>query len=322
MKGCFRHLESRPARRGFTLIELLVVIAIIAILIGLLLPAVQKVRDAASRIQCGNNMKQIGLAIHNYHGVNDHMPAGVQRREPGGPRINEYWSWMAQILPYVEQDNVYRMADDWQKQTGSYLTSTPPYFWWPWGDFWAGWATATPNPALSTLVKTWQCPGDSRTLIASDASGLKVAFTAYLAVSGIVAEDQMGIMYYKSRTTLSDITDGTSNTAMVGERPPSQDLNYGWWFAGAGYDGHGVGDVTQGARELGYASSLGCTASKVNFQPGRVTEPCDQVHYWSVHTAGANFLMGDGSVKFLTYGADSVLPQLFTKNGGEVFTLP
>ncbi len=113
------------------------------------------------------------------------------------------------------------------------------------------------------------------------------------------------------------ITDGTSNTILVGERPPSVDLIYGWWFAGAGWDGSGVGDVVLGAREYGYASAMGCSAAYVGLQPGTIQNPCDQVHFWSMHTSGANFLMADGSARFVKYGGNTILPQMATIAGGE-----
>lgn len=319
----------RPSRRSaFTLIELLVVIAIIAILIGLLLPAVQKVRDAAARIHCQNNLHNIGIALHNYHDVNGQLPSGVLRNngEPRpSPQLYDYWSWMAQLLPFVEQDAVWKEADAWQRKGNGYLTGKAPYYWWPWGDFWTNWSTAQPNPVNSQLVKTWQCPADTRTLRANfDMQGqldVPVACTAYVGVAGIVGDFDNprpeGIMYHNSQTRLLDIKDGTSNTMMVGERPPSQDLDYGWWFAGAGWDGSGVGDVVLGAREIYYADSLGCPRSKVGLQPGVVYNPCDQVHFWSMHTGGVNFMYGDAHVRFVSYQADPFLPAACTRAGGE-----
>jgi prepilin-type N-terminal cleavage/methylation domain-containing protein/prepilin-type processing-associated H-X9-DG protein len=314
-----------PANRrrpGFTLIELLVVIAIIGILVGLLLPAVQKVRDAGARTQCLNNIKQMGLACHNYYNTYGSMPNGVANQYPW-----YYWSWMAQILPFEEQTNLYNEADTWAR-TGP---GNEP--WWPWGDFWVNPSTSPPNPVLAQPLKIWRCPADPRPYFAQLASAFPydppantvVAFTSYLGVPGTSGDfsnqPSDGVLYWQSTIRIAQIKDGTSNTILVGERPPSVDLNYGWWFAGAGWDGSGVGDVLLGAREYGYADFMGCPHSKVGLQPGTILDPCDQVHFWSLHTGGVNFLMADGSARFVSYGGNTILPQMCTREGGEVVSL-
>jgi prepilin-type N-terminal cleavage/methylation domain-containing protein/prepilin-type processing-associated H-X9-DG protein len=359
-------MTGSSRRSGFTLIELLVVIAIIGILIALLLPAVQKVRDAANRARCANNMKQIGIGLHNYHNNHGTLPPGVQnpneRPVPPNPTTfpngaHAWWSWMAQMLPFIEQDATYKVADDHAKKGGTNF--------WPWG------LPASPqkqNPVLGYTIQTWICASDDRTKYSAvePSSNLLIGFTAYLGVSGMwdgESEPNPGIspptkgamtgtFYLMSKTRFESVTDGLSNTAIVGERPPSSDLVWGWWFAGAGYPGEqvgyytgykplpnddgwhpfdqkGTGDVFLGARENHYWNWLKsqpeaqgdpvCAGPmKVGLQPGQLSSFCDQSHFWSLHTGGSNFLLGDGSVRFVNYGQDNILPQLVTRATGDI----
>jgi hypothetical protein len=235
---------------------------------------------------------------------------------------------MALMMQFYEQDNLYKVADQWAH------SGPGNYPWWPWGDFWNTPPTSPPNPALAYTNRLVECPADNRSQLSTSLPGFDynggaqpVAFTAYVGVAGTSGDfsnqPSNGILFWKSAIRFADITDGTSNTLMAGERPPSADLWYGWWFAGAGWDGSGVGDVVLGAQEYNYAASLGCPSSKVGFQPGNVNNNCDQPHFWSMHTNGGNFLCGDGSVHYLTYGISlTVLTQLCTRNGGESVTLP
>jgi prepilin-type N-terminal cleavage/methylation domain-containing protein/prepilin-type processing-associated H-X9-DG protein len=307
-------------RSALTLIELLVVIAIIGILMSLLLPAVQKVRDAASRTKCANNLKQIGVALHSYHDIEGALPPALDCRIPPdhSPNYFLYWSWMARILPYVEQENLYDVAKAFAQQ---------PKQFWPWGSS-AG--APPPNPALDKPLAVYQCPADTRTLVASYApeqpdshSRIDVAFTTFLGVNGVNLRTKDGLFYPNSRVRIADITDGTSHTLMVGERPPSEDLVFGWWFAGAGQSSTGSSDVVLGAREINITyPAQECPAGPYSFGPGDLQNNCDQFHFWSLHPNGANFLFADGSVHFLAYAAASVLPALATRAGGEAIDIP
>jgi prepilin-type N-terminal cleavage/methylation domain-containing protein/prepilin-type processing-associated H-X9-DG protein len=296
------------SRRAFTLIELLIVIALIAILIALLIPAVQKVRSAAGRAQCLNNMKQIGLALHNYHDTYNHFPPGLETSDP-------YWylSWMARILPFVEQEPLGKTIDP------EYARSKNP-----WGNFnRPNFGGVPPHIGVGTEMEMYKCPMDTRSLVASPVdlghgNYGTIAFTSYLGVSGTQSGSNDGVLYCSSKVRIADIPDGAGNTLMVGERPPSTDLIYGWWYAGAGYDDVGTGDVILGTREIDYASEFGCPEANLGLQTGVVSNDCDQTHFWSLHTGGANFLFADGSVRFLACEADAILPALATRAGGEV----
>jgi prepilin-type N-terminal cleavage/methylation domain-containing protein/prepilin-type processing-associated H-X9-DG protein len=306
---------GRPrGRPAFTLIELLVVVAIIAILMALLLPAVQKVRAAADKMRCQNNMKQCGISLHNYH--NDYgklPPAHVVNpawepayKKPVNPDNYWYFSWMARILPYYEGDNVHKKIN------------------------WAQWAWPNPIPAPpegycnAIPMKIWICPADSRSQLVIQYGGYQVALTAYLAVNGTDQLQQNGAIHVNSTIKLGDMTvaDGTSNTMIVGERPPSYDTIYGWWFAGSGDRPYfGATDVCLGTNEVRAASPRPVQYTPEFYRPGSLNDPPDyhSWHFWSLHPGGSNFLFGDGSCRNLVYTIDQTLfTSLGTYKGGEV----
>src|SRR4051812_40310558 len=202
---------TRTRRGGFTLIELLVVIAIIAILIGLLLPAVQKVREAAARLQCQNNLKQIGLGLHNYHGRLEAFPPGYRMNVAAdGTEQGPGWGWATHLLADMEQDNLLR-----QINLGVNIT-----------------AASHAAPRAQSL-KLFRCPADPAPATFKTVTVVyDLAFGNYVACFGNneIEDDPgagNGVFFRNSKTRFADVADGTSNTLAVGER--SSDRAYSTW---------------------------------------------------------------------------------------------
>jgi prepilin-type N-terminal cleavage/methylation domain-containing protein/prepilin-type processing-associated H-X9-DG protein len=315
-------------RRGFTLIELLVVIAIIGILIGLLLPAVQKVRDAAARIKCTNNLKQIGLALHGYHDANKCFPPGYvdHNTDPSSTPDNDLgpgWCWATFLLPYLEQDNVFRQIN----------LSQPV-------------GTGVNAPISQLPLPIFQCPADpyqdAFPVYDSSFSApvARVAHSDYVACNGWEecfygaggnSQGSAGLFYRNSRNTFASITDGTSNTIAAGERSGNH--------APATWTGAVPGGrcpawmATQPPAP--YAPPPGPAYDNADFGEALVLAHCNATHlpsadfpifdpdtFYSMHTGqGANFLFADGSVHYLTSGINPATYQgLSTIAGGEVAT--
>ena len=298
---------SALRRRGFTLIELLVVIAIIAILVALLLPAVQQARAAARRTQCRNNLKQIGLALHNYVDAHRLFPPGSTNDvEQGGwisrPQRRHIHSWLSMILPHIEQSALYNKID-----------------------FNVSSLHANNLPAASQIVQSYRCASYSGPRFSSARIYTRFApnyaTTNYVALgasdvghiygqnTGLFQPD--GTIYPLSNTDPADVTDGLSNTILVVETREEQ---MSVWIDGG----------TASVVALRYDASNGPTYAgpevSLNFHPYfDYTNPRAEYGPSSMHAGGAMHLLGDGSARFISqHIAASVYVALTTRNGGEV----
>jgi hypothetical protein len=275
-----------------------VVITIIAILIALLIPAVQKVRATATRAQCMNNLYQLGQALHNHHDVYGFFPASS----------GDFDSWLNILLPFIEQSPLVQLGRN-------------------------------PDPgvraeAWSTIVPLFLCPADPR----ENAGGLFIPSDKYAAdpsakypyalgsYQGVMGnsslDDYWNGVFGGGTVSIRQITDGLSNTLFAGERPPSPDNYWGWWTStwlhttlwaimespsnfGGPTDSNGDGTGTP-------------CPDRAYFSPGDLFDYCHVNHFWSWHDAGGNWLLGDGSVRFIAYsGGMTIIPAMATIDGGE-----
>jgi prepilin-type processing-associated H-X9-DG protein/prepilin-type N-terminal cleavage/methylation domain-containing protein len=322
-------------RTGFTVIELLVVLAIIAIVIGLLLPAVQRVREAAARISCRNNLRQLGLAAHNYHdsfhrlppGVNlSPTPRGANPAIPPAPVVGQAFSFFEALLPYVEQDNVSRQLK---------FTSPNSFNHSNWNSQFNPGNCDTPASPGAITIKAFLCPSDigrQQTTFDYSPSNTGPITPFYFGANSyggnagrasfpLTAMTQDGVFYLNSSVTLPAITDGTSNTLMFGERKrwdPTFDRLCNDSFAN--FSGWAWADRGSFALLFGAAVPINWLIPPgTQSDPGSVFEYLRFNAYGSFHPGGANFCFADGSVRFLGDNmALGVLQALSTRASGEV----
>jgi prepilin-type N-terminal cleavage/methylation domain-containing protein/prepilin-type processing-associated H-X9-DG protein len=303
-------------RRGMTLIEMLVVIAIIGVLIALLVPAVQKVREAANRAQCGNNLHQVALGVHQFHDAQHQLPTNRwYGRALSGP-TQPNWSWLSKILPYIEQDNIYR--------TGNVPT-----------------ATLLQSGVMADQITLFLCPSDDSSWNGprSDAGnliGVPVGQTNYKGVAGANwGDDLLGIganfstdwrnagtngsfdghsngdgIFYRMNflrpLRLTQITDGTSNTFMIGEDLPALDIYCSWPYSN---NANGTCAIPPNVERRGRP------------YPPANWENCESFRSW--HPGGVQFAMADGSARFISDGIDlDIYRALATIRGGEAASPP
>ncbi|MCE9564995.1 MAG: DUF1559 domain-containing protein [Planctomycetes bacterium] len=293
-------------RKGFTLIELLVVIAIIAILIGLLLPAVQKVREAAARAKCSNNLKQMGIALHAYESSNQKFP-------PAGNNTGGWGlSWMVLILPYIEQDALYQIL----ARQASPVVSSP------------GYNDATNNTAIANLtLSVYRCPSSPLPFNGAH-NGNKSQAADYTAITGCINDatnwttvnnftgnsgisSDGGVMYQQSAVRIADITDGTSNTVVIGEvgggfkngsTAAPADFRPGRTYSfmmGAANPWNNTDNRGMNWTTLRYAVNYAPATAVLTDATTGIMQPGANNPLTSSHTGGINAVFGDGSVRFL-----------------------
>ena len=301
---------NNQSRRAMTLVELLVVMAIIGLLIALLIPAVQRVRESANRMRCANNLRQLGLALQNFHEAHDGFPPGQSVENVNGQQIVH--GWVPYVLPHLEQGNVpYRFDVGWN----SYFNDNP----------------VVPGPGR-TFLNVLVCPSapDRSGGVSPDNTRKPLDYPAFNDIQGCpfiqppVPPDPtfVGILGNEVKRRITDITDGSSNTLLLAECAGRNQL----WVMGRFVTDNSPGGAWSNPGAVNLAirgfDPVGTAQNPEDNRPGRCGVNCiNYEEIYSFHPGGANTLFGDGSVRFLKTGLDiSILAKLVTRSGGEILS--
>jgi prepilin-type processing-associated H-X9-DG protein len=259
---------------------------------------------------CLSNLRQVGLALHNYEGDHRSLPPQLLQFPPsGGKKHGAVVSWRAPLLPYLEQGPL------WAKTLEASRRDPHSYH-------------NPPHEGMATVIRTFICPTDARLAVPlhDPVNGITAAYTSYLGVTGRHPGERAnpqydGVFASPFGTRFADILDGMSNTLAVGERPPPLSLEDGWWYSvmcnPTETRGQCRGPAAGLAMDMPPSSFYSGCFGPFSYGPGRLDNPCDRFHFWSLHPGGANFLFADASARFIRYDANAVMPALATRAGGE-----
>jgi prepilin-type processing-associated H-X9-DG protein len=298
--------------KALTLVELLVAIGLIGLLMTLLLPAVQQARESAARAQCLSNLRQIGMALHGYHDAEGCFPPPTLDLVIPNQTQNVRVGWPLLILPYLDQRPL------WATAMAAYQSDPVGY-------------NNPPHVELATAIRTYACPSDARLAdVMTNQFGNTMAYTSYLGVAGGTQGD--GVMVQRDQVSggpvgvrVADILDGTSNTLAIGERPPPLTLQAGRWstlFYEPGWPDDAQGPDNTWTMSYQISGEIAGCSGLFDYGPGAIDNPCDRLHFWSLHPGGANFVFADGSARFIPYTAQSIMVPLATRAGGEAIEPP